>query len=60
MPRQGQGKVDDVRWVFAGKHGPGNLEALERCDAAGDVDELVQEMQIRLSSECLSPCLCLF
>ena len=22
VPRQGQGKVDDVRWIFAGPNGP--------------------------------------
>ena len=40
MPRQGQGKRDDPRWIFAGPRGEGNLKDLERCLDRGTADEM--------------------
>ena len=36
VPKQGQGRTDDVRWIFGGSRGEGNLRALERLRDAYD------------------------
>ena len=36
VPKQGKGKMDDPRWMFAGPRGPGNLYHLERIMEATD------------------------
>ena len=36
MPKQGKGKMDDPRWMFAGPRGPGNLYHIERIMEATD------------------------
>ena len=47
VPRQGQGKKDDPRWVYSGPRGPGNLLALERVMEAGDATDLIKETHER-------------
>ena len=47
VPRQGQGRVNDMRFHFAGDQGPGNLEALERCREAAEDDELLLDTYLR-------------
>ena len=46
VPKQGTGKRDDPRWVFAGKGGPANLLRLEGAVAAGKVDDLVSDVRL--------------
>ena len=46
-PRQGQGKIDDRRWVFDGPRGAANVRALEQVMERGDPDELMQEVHVR-------------
>ena len=43
-PRQGAGKLNDSRWIFAGPRGPGNLMLLEHLREARDDAEQYCEM----------------
>ena len=45
-PRQGKGKRDDVRWVFAGRRKERNLAALRRAKEAGDAADLKSEIHV--------------
>ena len=51
VPRQGKGKKDDSRWVFAGPRGGGNLAALENLHGRGRADDLLTEVHARLVAE---------
>ena len=53
VPRQGKGKKDDPRWVFAGPRGAGNLEILRIADEEAEADEMYTELHSRLMKESL-------
>jgi len=53
VPRQGKGKKDDPRWVFAGPRGAGNLEILRIADEEAEADEMYTELRSRLMQESL-------
>jgi biotin operon repressor len=42
--RRGQGKTNDIRWIFAGDGGPARLSLLENVKEAGDAEDLLKEV----------------
>ena len=50
-PKQGAGKKDDVRWIFAGPRGPANLYHLERIRSATDGGAELLEVHDRVVDE---------
>ena len=44
---QGQGKKDDVRWVFAGPRGAGNVAVLSRTKEFLSDDAVLQDVHVR-------------
>ena len=42
--RRGQGKTNDIRWIFAGDGGPARLSLLENIKEAGDAEDLLKEV----------------
>ena len=46
VPKQGQGKRDDPRWVFSGPRGPANLHRLEEAVGKSKVDDLISDVRL--------------
>ena len=49
--KQGQGKCDDPRWVYAGPRAAGNIRALEYAHASGSSEDLLREVWHRHLSQ---------
>ena len=44
VPKKGQGKRDDPRWIFSGPRGPANLHCLEEAVGSSKVDDLISDV----------------
>ena len=54
MPRQGQGKAQDQRWIFAGEDGAYRL-VVEAAFDEGDAADLVREIARRAEDQLVMP-----